>query len=201
MADAAVVWQEVMPDVKNRVTGVGLWTALNQSVAVAYEGDQFVIGVPHESGDLAGHLRMQSTKLIIERSLADVLMKNVHLRVIEGISSHDWELVKRKDEEAKRLQEAALQRVQAEVAARSSWEGIYEQISRQWASMPNKSLPQNRSKFYHEAIRLLKEALRTHSVEDDLNERNFARCIERVAQYTEIPSAMVAYDLLHRNPS
>lgn len=182
-----------MPQIKNVVTGVGLWTALNQSKAIAYENQQFVLGVPHETSDLAGHLRMQSTRTLIERAMSEKFGETVTLRVIEGVLVADWEIVKKKDEEARRLQEAALQKVRAEVAARSSWEGIYEQLSRIWAGMGNKSLPQNRAKFLNEALAHLHEALKDHPVQDDLNERNFARCIERVAQYTEVPSAMVAF--------
>lgn len=187
-----------MPEVKNAVTGVGIWTALNQSKAVAFENGQFVIGVPHEAGDLGGHLRMQSTRTLIERFLAQKLSETVHLRVIEGTTQGDWELVKRRDEEARRLQDAALQKTRAEVQARSTWDSTYEQLSRLNATIPNKSLPQNRAKFFGQAMDMLIEALKVHSIDDDLSERNFARCIERVAQYSEMPSVMVAYELQKR---
>ena len=141
---------------------------------------------------------MQSTRSLIERFLAQKLSETVQLRVIEGTTEADWELVRRRDEEARRLQEAALQKSRAEVQARSTWDSTYEHLSRLNASIPTKSLPQNRAKFFTQAMDLLIEALKVHSVDDDLSERNFARCIERVAQYSEMPSVMVAYEIQKR---
>lgn len=198
MADAVATWTEVMPQVKNAVTGVGLWTALNQSQAITIENGQFVIGVPQEAGDLAGHLRMQSTRILIEKYLAQKLGQTIQLRVIEGTDPQAWELVKRKDEEARRLQEAAIQKTKAEVQARSTWDSVYDQISRHYASFTNKTLPQNRAKFLADALDIVVAGLRAHPVVDDLSERNYARCIERVAQYADIPSTMVAYLLDQR---
>ncbi len=193
MADVTAIWAEVMPNVKNTVTGVGLWTALNQSKAIAMEDKTFVLGLPHESGDLAGHLRMQATKLLIEKALGEKLQKEIDLRIIEGTSTQDWEIAKRKDEESRRMQMAAMQRVQAEIQARSSWESVFEDLSRHWASLTNKSLPQNRGEFLEKSLAVLADGLSRNPINDDLAERNFARCIERVSQYTEVPSAVVAY--------
>ncbi len=199
MLDVHQVWAEAMPEVKNAVTGVGLWSALNNSRAVVLEGDTFVLGMPHEMSDLAGHLRINSTKILIERALAARIGSPITVRIIEGTSEADWELIRRKDEEQRRLQQVALNRAQAEVKARGSWDTVYEQISRQYAAMTNKSLPQNRAKFYQESITILLEALKSMPIDDDLSERNFARCIERVAQYSEVPSVLVANELLLRH--
>ena len=58
--------------------------------------------------------------------------------------------------------------------------------------MPNKSLPQNRAKFLEESIQVLAGAKKAQGNMDDLAERTFARCVERVAQYGEVPSTVVA---------
>jgi hypothetical protein len=192
MADLTQIWSEALPDLRKAVTGVGVWTALNTCRALVVEEDVLVIGLPHESSDLSGHLRMSSTKSLIEKAMERRLGRPVTLRVIEGVTEADWALVKRKDAEARRLQEQALSRVRAEAAARQSWEGVYESLSRSYAAIANKSLPQNRARFFVEAVSTLAEARRTMPVEDELGERNFARCLERVSQYTEIPSVLVA---------
>jgi hypothetical protein len=150
-------------------------------------------------GDLAGHLRMQNTRTLVERYLSEVFATRVTVRVIEGVSQADWDYQKRKDDEARRLQLAAQERVQQEIKAKSSWEGVYENISRVYAAIPNKSLPQNRAKFFLEAVDMLVEALAVNPVSDDLSERNYARCVERVAQYSEVPSVIVATTVLQRS--
>ncbi len=187
-----------MPQVRDAVTGVGVWSALNKSQAVALDEDTLVLGIPHDSSDLAGHLRMQQTKTIIERLVGQHLKTRIQLRVIDGVSVSDWEQIKRRDAEAKRLQEVALTKQRAETAARSSWDIVYEQISRRYAAIENKSLPQNRAEFFRECLEILVEGLEAVPITDDLAERNFARCLERVANYTEVPSTLVAWHLNQR---
>jgi len=198
MADVAALWGEVMPEVKNSVTGVGVWSALNHSRAVAYEDGQFVLGVPGEVSDLAGHLRMQQTRTLIERFLTQKMGVQITLRVIEGTSISEWENIKRRDAEAKRLQDQALTRHRAESQARSSWDTIYEQISRKYAAIVNKSLPQNKAIFFTETLDIIIDGLRTMGTSDEMAERNYARCIERVATYAEVPSTIVALELIER---
>jgi hypothetical protein len=192
MSDVTQVWSEALPEVRNGVTGVGVWAALNASRAVAFEDDVFVLGVPHEESELAGHLKLPATKLLIEKAMSSRLGREVKLRVINGTSTTDWETEKRRDQEARRLQEQAINRQMAEIQARTSWETIYDQLTRKYASVPNKSLPQNRASFFLEAVDLVVEARKTMPISDDLAERNYARCLERISQYSEVPSVLVA---------
>lgn len=196
MSSPVELWSEVLPIVKNAVTGTGVWSALNQAKAVAYEDDIFVLGMPHEVGELAGHLRMQQTKVLIERHLSQKIGSTVHLRVIDGTTMDDWALVKRKEQEAQRMQTQQFERAQAEHVSRASWDQTYDQISRAYAAVPNKSLAQNRAKFYVEALQMIREAVKKLPIEDESGERNFARCLERVATYAEVPATMVALDVL-----
>ncbi len=191
-ADAQGIWSEVLPEVRNGVTGVGVWQALNNTVAVASEGDFFVIGLPPELGDLAGHLRLPQTKTLIERLVGQKLGQSVTLRVIDGITAQDWENAKRRDVEAAKLQEQAMARQRADIQARSNWEVVYEQVSRKYASLANKSMPQVRAKFFDECVSLMVESLKTIPKDDENGERNYARCIERIATYADLPSTFVA---------
>lgn len=199
MVDVKALWAEILPEVRNGVTGVGVWTALNKSQAITLEESTFVLGIPYESSDLAGHLRLQQTRTLIERMISTKLNSTIHLRVIEGVEQDDWETVKRKDSEARKLQEMALSRHRAEVSARSNWDSVYEQISRKFAAIPNKSLPQNRAKFFNECIELIVESMTSIPVTDELGERNYARCLERISQYSEVPSVLVALRVIERS--
>ena len=89
-------------------------------------------------------------------------------------------------------------KMRAELAAKSSWETVYEQLSRRYAAVTNKSMPQNRARFFEEAIELIAETRKQQANFDDLGERNFARCLERLAQYSEVPSTLVAVQVLQR---
>lgn len=198
MLDAAQVWAQSLPEVRKGVTGVGIWAALNSAKPVAFEDGTLVLGLAPKDGELAGHLRMPQTKRLIEQVVSRTMGTPTAVRLIEGCEPSDWERAKRRDIEAKRLEEQHQQRLLTESAAKVGWETVYEQLGRRYAAVPNKSLPQNRARFYAEALDLLAEARRHHAERDEPTERNFARCIERVAQYAEIPSTIVAIDVLKR---
>jgi hypothetical protein len=199
MADLAAIWKESLPSILSGVTGRGVWTALNSATPVILEDGVFVLGVSTRDSELGGHLRMPSTSQLIERTLTSKLGNPTKLRVIDGTTVQDWELVKRRDVERRRLQEAELTKMRAEMASKSSWDAIYEQLSRRFAAVTNKSLPQNRARFFEEAVSIIAEARKDQSAFDELGERNFARCLERVAQYTEVSSVIVAKEVLTRS--
>lgn len=196
MSGVVETWADALPEIRKGVTGVGVWTALNTCRPIAVENNVLVLGVPPQETELAGHLRMPQTRKLIELEFGKRSHQQVELRVIEGIDQEAWDRAKRRDGEARRLQEAAMERARAEVTARTSWDTVYENLSRKYAAIPNKSVPMNRAKFYKEAVEYLGQCRREQTSRDDLGERNFARCIERLAQYAEVPSTIVGLAVL-----
>lgn len=199
MPDLAEVWKEALPSILGSVTGRGVWTALNSAVPIDLEDGVFVLGISTRDSELGGHLRMASTSQLIEKTVSSKLKQPIRLRVIDGTTPQDWVVAKRRDVERRRLQEAELSKMRAELQAKSNWEGVYEQLSRRFAAVNNRSLPQNRARFFEEAVSIIVEARKDQTNYDELGERNFARCLERVAQYTEIPSVIVAKEVLSRS--
>ena len=199
MPELSEVWSEVLPDLRKAVTGVGVWAALNAARPIVVEDGLLVIGLPHSENELAGHLRMAQTRRLIETEVGRQFDASLTLRVIEGTSEEDWTTEKIRDAEKRKLNEQALARAKAELKAGVSWDGVYDRLSRRYAETANRSLPQNRAKFFLEAVDVIVEALQTTPITDDLAERSYARCIERVAQYSEIPSTLVAVKILERS--
>jgi hypothetical protein len=199
MPELADVWSRALPEIKDSVTGVGVWTALNSATPIIMDEKVAVIGLPFQTAGLAGHLRMPNIKRVVENILTKHFGETITIRVIDGTGLEDYETVKRKDAEARRLQEQQLAKMRAEMTAKSSWDGVYEQLSRRYAAIVNKSLPQNRARFFEECVELIAETRQSQENWDELGERNFARCIERLAQYAEIPSAIVATHVLKRS--
>ena len=198
MPELTEIWKVLLPKLREAVTGVGVWTALNASRPVAFEDGVLVIGVPREDAELAGHLKVVSTRRILETYASRELGATIQVKIIDGIGQADWEAQKRRDAEGRRLQDLNMNKMRAEMTARSNWESVYDQLGRQFAAVASKSLPQNRAHFYAGAVELLAETRRSQESWDELGERNFARCLERLAQYAEIPSAIVAGDVLRR---
>lgn len=198
MPELAEVWKQALPEIKNSVTGVGVWTALNHAKPMAIEEGMLYVGMPMNMAELAGHLRMPQTKRLIEVIVGRVLGQQLTVRVIDGDSPDDLERMRRKDVEARRLQDQAMAKMKAEIESRSNWEGVYEQLSRRFAAVSNRSLPQNRARFYEDAIELVAETRKGQTNWDELGERNFARCLERISQYSDVPSTIVAIQVLQK---
>ncbi len=198
MPDISAVWKTALPEIRDAVTGVGVWAALNACTAIAVEEGILVIGLPYSENELAGHLKLPSARKAIEDVISRELKTKVSVRIIAGTGADDWDSAKEGDVVKRRLAEQALERAKAELNSRSSWEGLYEILSRKFAETPNRSLPQNRARFFLEAVGIVSDALIETPITDDMSERNFARCIERIAQYCEIPSTIVATKVLEK---
>jgi hypothetical protein len=199
MADPGAIWKDALPIIMKNVSGRGVWAALNAVRPIALEEDQLVVGIPQTDGELAGHLRLPQTKRIMELAVSQIVGKSFGVRLIDGVREADYELAKRRDAERRRLQEAEMTKMRAELASKSNWETVYEQLSRRYAAVTNKSLPQNRARFFEEALELIAETRKQQTTFDDMGERNFARCLERLAQYSEIPSTIVAVQVLQKS--
>jgi hypothetical protein len=199
MAQVVELWEKIVPKVREGVTGIGVWTALKTCVPIALEEGVIVLGIPSGGSELGGHLRMPQTARLIESLASSEVGSAVKLRVIDGATIEDWEVNKRRDIERRRMQEAEMNKMRAQLETRTNWDTIYEKLSREFAATPNRSLPQSRARFFDAAISIISDARRELGLNDEANERSFARCIERVAQYTEIPSAYVAFEVLKRS--
>lgn len=198
MADAAKVWEEALPRIKNGVTGVGVWAALNAAKPIALEDGAIILGLPPQDSELAGHLKVATTKRLIESVVSAIFGQSVAAKVIDGVSEEDYATYKRREAERARLQQQALEKMRTELTSRTSWDQVYEQLGRRFAAVSNKSLPQNRARFLEEAVELVAEARKGQSNYDEAGERSFARCLERLAQYAELPSTWIARIVLER---
>lgn len=198
MPEIAAVWSAALPEIRDTVTGVGVWTALNACRPITVEDGVLVLGLPERESELAGHLRLPAARKAIEDVMARQLGSSVNVRVIAGVQPEDWIAAKEGDAVKRKLAEQALERAKAELTAKSSWEGLYDKLSRKFAETPNRSLPQNRARFFLDAVDIVAAALIETPITDDMAERNFARCIERISQYCEIPSALVATKVLEK---
>lgn len=198
MPELAEVWKSTVPVVLNNVTGRGVWTAINAAVPILVEDGVLVLGIPSNDTELAGHLRLPNTSRNIEVAFGKLYGSAVKVRIIGGTTQADYDIVKRRDAERRRMQEAEMAKSRQELQAKSTWEGVYEQLSRRFSAMTNRSLPQNKARFYAEALELVAEARKERQESDDMSERNFARCLERISQYSEVPSTLVAEEVLKR---
>ncbi|MCB0825304.1 MAG: hypothetical protein KDC26_03880 [Armatimonadetes bacterium] len=198
MPNVVEEWKDAVPEMLQQVTGVGVWTAIRACVPITVEDGNLVVGLESSSSDLAGHLKLPQIRKVIEDTMTRKMGDKMTLYVLNGTTESDWVTEKQRIEERRRLQEHALQRQKKEIAAGRSWDSIYEDLSRAYANTPNRTLPQNRAKYFMQAVEIVGTALIETPITDDLAERNYARCLERISKYCELPSAFVALKVLER---
>lgn len=196
--DVYDLWNDSLNDIKQRVTGVNVWTALNCAVPITIDGEYFVIGLRPQDNSLKGHLNHVGTRRAIEEEVGKRLGRSVVLRVLDGITINDWLAAKERDAEAERIRAEAAEREGQRVATYSVWEDVFEQVSREYGERQQKGLPQNRARFLERCIQICLEHLEGRSELSEFDERALARVIDRIGTYTETPPAFVAYELLKR---
>ncbi|MBP6962958.1 MAG: hypothetical protein KBC96_00980 [Armatimonadetes bacterium] len=194
------VWFKVVDEVKQRVIHPTLWKALEAGVAVTVEEGQFVVGFPMGTFHLAGNLNSLDHKNIIEATISKYMGERLSLRIIEGGSMEDWEAVKTKEEHARAMREAAAARRHDATSSVKIWETLLEKVGRKYSTMPLRQLPQSRAVYIEEALQMISDTMDQVIPEgqppDDLTQRAIARVLEKVASLVEVPSTILALDLL-----
>lgn len=190
-------WRLIRERVKQKVTGRTLYRALDALQLVTIEGETVVLGLPYEEYSLAGHLNAPTVRRELEQAIEDAYAFRPQVVIIEGTTLNDWQLHQRKQEEMRRLSEQGVRRREAETRAFTDWETVYEQVGRKFAETPGRSLAINRARYLNEVLAFVREALQRLPLETELDERQFNRVVERIADNAQVPSALVAWLLLY----
>ncbi len=191
------VWNTVREQVKEKVTGRSLYQALDMLTPVVMEGETLVLGMPAEHALLASHLNAPTVRRWIEQFLEEAYGFRPQIVIIEGITLHDWQLYQRKQEELRRLTEASMRKQVQEARAYTSWDAVYEQVGRAFATTPARSLATSRARYLQEALQIVREAMQTLPVDDEMDERQLNRVIERIATNVDAPASLIAWLLLY----
>jgi len=152
--------------------------------------------VSHDAG-----LLLDSKNLnIIERALEEAAGQPLRLKIIQGETLEDWHLQKRRDEEAAAYVRAAQERKRREVGVEQGWDGINERLTRRYAELPLRGLPQTQAAYLEEALELLSDAVKRlmPDTPTELDQRALARVIEKVADRAAVPAPMIAFLLRQR---
>ncbi len=195
------VWETVREKVKEKVTGRSLYQALDLLTPILMEGETLVLGMPTEHALLASHLNAPTVRRYMEQFLEEAYGFRPQIVIIEGTTLQDWQLYRRKQEELRRLSEVSQRKQVQEARAYTSWEGVYEQVGRAFAATPARSLATSRARYLQEALQIVRDALKTLPLDDEMDERQLNRVIERIATNVDAPAALIAWLLLFPQPN
>jgi hypothetical protein len=194
-ADIQQLWRAALEKVKVRLVLPSVWRAMEAGRPLAIDGEWFVLGFAASQAHEGGLLRDSKTTNTIERALEEEAGRPLRLRVIEGDTLDDWIAYQRRDQEAAVLQKANQERRRREASVEQGWDTITERLTRRYAEMPLRQLPQMQALYLEEAVGVLAEAARRLLGDNpsEVDHRSFARVIDRVADRAQVPAPMVAW--------
>ncbi len=188
-------WNNSVEDIKRQVTGVGPWTALNVAIPVVLEDELLVIGFRPQDVELMGHLKMPGVMRAMETEVQKRIKKPIKIQLLDGITVKDWESFKARQAAAEEMKQKDYQRSKKEITAAREWDNMFDALGRAHQDTPNKTWPQQKARLLDSCVDLTAETLKNKTL-DDSGEKNLARCIERIAQYCDVPGALVAQQIM-----
>ena len=193
-------WITCVDTIKDRVNNRSLWGALEHTTAITVEDGVLVLGHSPENSGVPGMIQHPSTLHIVTNIVQEVFGHRLQVKVIEGSTETDWLAFKDREARSEEIRKTALApkaSTPAASATSGSWEAVYEQMSRLFSQMPYRALPQGKARYANEALYILLDAMEKlyPSTPDDASERSLARVLERIANASEIPSSVLAFEL------
>ena len=191
------IWIEAAEKVKDRVIAPTLYRALELGVGIVIDGEHFVVGFASADMPMASHLRSAQHRAIIDQTLSSVVGSKVRLLIIDGTQPKDYE--KYKTQLAARESAASTVSVRRDEERRVqlAWDEVGEQITRSYARLNLRQLPQTRAAFLLDAFGVINETVNRLGYSDDsdeLQKRSLARVFEKFATVVDVPSALLAYE-------
>jgi hypothetical protein len=195
------LWHDVVVEVKKRIMQPTFWQALETVIPITIDGTAFVIGLPLAAGYYASHLSGSENRRRLEVILEELSGIRFNLRLIEGTEESDWEEIKEREQAAQSAQQNFRARLDSPAVHRGlTWEALQERIYASFSRSQGHHLPQGRVKYMLQMIPIISEGsqqiIAAAPNDTDRNERALARILEKVAGLVEVPSALVALELM-----
>lgn len=216
--DADMLWREATETILERSDSFSpMIEAMRTAVPIALEDDLLVVGIEGKDQYLAGHLETPANRHRIAAVLKEISSRDVEFRMIEGSTREDWDFVKRA--ETRRAQAAPPPPPTPTATARTAqagaeparpmapqvtvWELLGRKIQNTWQGTSLRQHPLVRAEFLMKCVNWIVETSNEATDEGqprDVIHREQGRAIERVAQLLEVPTTVIAMEVIRPNP-
>ncbi len=191
------IWLKAAEKAKDRVVSPTFYRAVELGVGITIEGDVFVLGFSTADSSMAGHIRSSQHLATVEQSLSEVIGRKVRLKIVDGTTIEDYENYLKLQKMAEKSRTVMSDRRAAERQIELAWEEVAEKITRGYAKLPLRQLPQTKGRFILDAFALLSEMVDKMGYSeqsDEMQQRAIARVFDKFSTVVEVPAAMLAYE-------
>jgi len=199
------LWNKTTETVKRIVIHPSLWKAMEVAVPITIEDGMLVLGFPTGTFNQSGHLMASNHKNAIEKVLEEYYQQPLGFRIIDGTQLADWQNVKERDERTRDLQEAAAVKRAKEVSVVNAWDGLFDSVTRMYATLKLRQFPQRRALYVRQAVAEISRVMEALGGQrrdsEELFERSLARAIDKVSTLAQMEGTMVAIELLRYRES
>lgn len=193
------LWNKCVDLLKDRVNNRSFWEAIENTVPVTVEQNTLIIGLDPYKFNMATHIQQTYVLHTVETTIAQVFGQPLKVRVIEGTTVADWEMVKQRDERAAIMKQSmpVVSQRPVEAADTASWDALIDFVARLYSQFPVRTLPQGRARYANEALYTVAEAMDNLYTEPATEgmERGLARILDRIAVNSDIPAPVLAFEL------
>lgn len=192
--DLNALWRYVTDQIKDRITLPSLWRSMEGARPLTIEDDELILGYQAGLSMQSGLMMDIHNRNAIEQVLESATRKRLKIRVIDGDSLEDWTSYKQTLEAGKQMRQQAQAQYVAQAEAGVSWEAVSEKLIRKYSATPNRTLSSVQGRYLDEAVDLLADAYGRMMPEtpNEMDERNYSRAIDRVAERAMVPAALIA---------
>lgn len=198
--EVSAIWQRVVEEVKTRVVLPALWRAMEGARPLTVDENRFILAFPPQAAHGAGLLMDAKNLNIIEQTLSEVAGQPWRLKIIHGETLEDWAQQKQREQEQAAFTRSMQERRRREVGVEQNWEAVGERLTRRYAELPLRGLPQTQAAYLEEALDVLAEAMTRLMPADpvEADQRGLARVLDKVADRSGVPAPMIAFLLRQR---
>jgi len=188
------IWHKVKTEVKKRKVDLPFWSALEVCVPVGIEDEQLVLGLRSEDYHRLGHLTTVMSRRTIEEVLSDLKLGITGYQVIPGVTKQEWEEEKERKQVRRQAAGETMERRRTEGETADRWFALTEELVRKHAATHQRNYPQVMAAFLLESLEEVHslEAELEPNTSSELLQRNLARMLQKLSNYTGVDPVSVA---------
>ena len=202
-SEMKTVWTKVVEMAKQAAVAPAMYRALDATVPVAWEENNFAIGIDTTDGLLSGTIKSNDSQLKIEQALRHITgNRELRLRILDSPTMQAWESVKAGEIALLKMQQQQQDRMNANPTAAAdtaTWDDVYDTLNRLWSSYEYRTMASGKGRYLQEALGIVDEAMdKLGSTAGEQSERAFSRTLERLGAMTGSDPALLGYLLAER---